>query len=219
MGRRVKILIVDDHKMIIDSFKEHLSRFKEFEVVGESHNGIDAIRMANELRPDIILMDIHMEGMCGIEAAKNIMKANRGIKIILLSAFDEYVYESIEANVAGYILKEDALEELTRAINEVSRGNEYFSTKIQKHLIDSISEKSFNKQDKSMITDREKKVVKDHLTGKSIKDTADFLSVSPKTVEKIRDNLKKRYGISNILQYVEFAIKNKIVQFIKKDKA
>jgi DNA-binding NarL/FixJ family response regulator len=171
--------------------------------------------MANELRPDIILMDIHMEGMCGIEAAKNIMKANRGIKIILLSAFDEYVYESIEANVAGYILKEDALEELTRALNEVSKGNEYFSPKIQKYLVDSAAGNHLYQQKENILSDREKKVVFDNLTGKTIKNTADFFNLSPKTIEKERENIKSRFGINNILQYVEFAIKNKIVKLKK----
>jgi DNA-binding NarL/FixJ family response regulator len=135
-----RILIVDDHAFIRRGIKDILVDFVEFEVCGEAENGQDAVRLGGELKPDVVLMDVSMPGMSGVEAARAILKNEPSVRVILVTLHDshELIRNAFQMGVKGYLLKADAERELIRALRAVTSGGIYVSPKIDKDFVEKV---------------------------------------------------------------------------------
>jgi DNA-binding NarL/FixJ family response regulator len=211
-----RILIADDHGIVRAGLKLLLERVPEMQVVGEAADGREAVRLAQTLKPDVIIMDIAMPLLNGIEAAAQISRANAGIGVIILSMYadESYVLKALDAGARGYLLKDSADEDLERAVRAAASGRPYFSSAITKALLEDyvrlMKERSI--QDSyELLTEREREVLQLLAEGKSNKEVATVLSVSPYTVETHRTNLMQKLGVHNTAEIVLYAVRKGIV--------
>ncbi len=213
---KLKVLIADDHGVVRKGLRLLLEEHPELEVVGEASNGRDVIKLAAELSPQVILMDIAMPLLNGIEAAEQIRKLNSGIGIILLTmhADESYVLRALNAGVKGYLLKESAEEDLLRAIKTVSQGRPFFSPAITQTLLEDymrvLREQSLS-DSFELLTAREKEVLQLLAEGKTNKDVAAILDVSLSTVESHRTNLMQKLNLHNTAEIVLYAVRKNLV--------
>jgi len=212
---KINILLADDHTIVRDGIKMLLSAEIDIHVVGEAGNGDEAIQLARKLKPDIVLMDISMPNINGLEAAKEILRFVE-TKIILLSMYtdEEYVLQAIRMGVSGYLHKQTAAPTLIKAIRAVINGEAYFSPSISKTVLET-AQKTFNENDErsrlDLLTKREKQVLQLIAEGISSKQIGINLFISLPTVYKHRQNLMKKVGVSNAAGLVRLAIENKLV--------
>ncbi|MHC1703816.1 MAG: response regulator [Tenuifilaceae bacterium] len=204
----IRIIIVDDHRILRDGIKALLKEMKGVELVGEASNGLELISLLKNCQVDLILMDIKMPKMNGIEAAREALKINPSVKIIVLSMFDDFSYydSMIQLGVHGFLLKESNYNELEKAIESVIDGRPYFS---QELLLNLIKAKKENSQ--IQITSREKDVLTLICKGLSTSEIADKLFLSVSTIEKHRSELLVKTDSPNSTALAVFAIKNNLV--------
>jgi DNA-binding NarL/FixJ family response regulator len=212
------ILIVDDHEVVIEGIKSALRGRKEFVVVGEASNGRQAEELVESTRPDIIIMDISMPEMDGVEATKRIKDLYPETRIIIYTMFsnDEYVIELFKAGISGYVLKQDPFSDLIRAFDAVKAGGSYFSTKAPKILSDylkTLDEGLRGRQNTlESLSIREREIFKLLADGKSIKEVGSELCISPKTVESHKYNIMAKLGAQSVTELTKIAIKQKLIQ-------
>ncbi|MGC3943070.1 MAG: response regulator transcription factor [Chryseolinea sp.] len=203
---KVEILIADDHAMIRQGVRSLLSRNDEWNVVGESVNGREAIQHFHELRPDLMILDISMPEVNGMEVAKHILTGNRDAKIIILSMYndDDYISKCLEHGVRGYVVKSETGDQLEEAVQTVLRGDCYFSSEVQKSILKHYSNNSKKKALDSEIrlTTREIEIVRLISEGLTNQEMADRLFISARTVETHRANLMKKVGVKNAIELV-----------------
>ena len=214
--KKTKIVIAEDHTILREGLKALLSSNPDFEIIGEAKDGTEAIRSVNDLRPDIILMDLSMPKMSGMSAIVEIKKRRPETKILVLTIHDieEYVLEALRAGADGYVLKDANHEELLLAIKTVLAGKSYLSPDISKKVIHGYLEgKKGLKTDSSWdtLTQREREVLKLIAEGNKNKEIADILFISAKTVEKHRANLMKKLDIHNVQSLTAFAIERGLI--------
>ncbi|HEY3937811.1 MAG TPA: response regulator transcription factor [Bryobacteraceae bacterium] len=217
MATKLKLLIADDHGVVRRGLRLLLEQYPELEVAGEAANGRDVIRLAAELRPAVILMDVAMPLLNGIDAAEQILRANGQIGIILLTmhADESYVLRALNAGVKGYLLKESAEEDLLRAIKAVSQGKPFFSPAITKTLLEDymrVLKQEGLSDTFELLTPREKEVLQLLAEGKSNKEAASILDVSLYTVESHRTNLMQKLGLHNTAEIVLYAVRKNLVR-------
>jgi len=206
-----RILIVDDHKIVREGLRLILDSESDIEVVAEADNGTEALNLALDLAPDLILLDISMPGMSGIEATKRILEEIPGASILILTMREEkqFVIEALAAGARGYLLKDCAATELVTAIHNVLAGGIYLSQKVSelivKEYIQQTSEQS--SQSSSSLSPREKEVLTLIANGQNTKEIAFFLGVSTKTVETYRQNIMKKINLYSVAELVKFAIR------------
>jgi DNA-binding NarL/FixJ family response regulator len=203
-----KILIADDHSMIRDGVKTLLSKNKELTVVGEASNGRDAVEKFFILHPDLVILDISMPEMNGMEASQEILKENPEAKIIILSMYDDedYISRCMEYGVKGYVIKNETGEELDYAVKTVLKGQNYFSSQVQQAIFKKYSNNVTKKKEKESdikLTSRETEIVKLISDGLTSQQMADKLFISPRTVETHRANLMKKTGVKNSIELVK----------------
>lgn len=203
----VTILLVEDHQVMREALKSLIEQQTGMKVVGQADNGEKAVRLAEELGPDVIIMDVAMPGMNGIQATRLIKERLPGVKIIALSAYDhrEYVMGMVKAGVSGYLLKDCAFEELAEAIEIVVQGKSYLSPDVATIVL----KKQVCDQDAApgaVLNDRDKKVVKLLAEGKSARQIAREEGLSVKTIEGRRRRIMEKLNISNTAQLVRYAI-------------
>jgi len=207
----MKILIADDHGVMREGLKVLIDNQPGMEVVGQAENGHKAIQLAEQLSPDVILMDIAMPDMNGVEAARFILKANPDIRIIALSVhFDKhFVTEILKAGASGYVLKSCLFDEVLRAVQTVGAGGHYLSPKITDVVLDDYVQymTAAEKSAEGRLTERERQVVQLLTEGKSTKQIAQQLHVSPKTVDSNRRQIMSKLGIFNIAELTKYAIR------------
>jgi DNA-binding NarL/FixJ family response regulator len=216
---KIRILLVDDHRLIRDGLAAILVHIDDIEVVGSVSSGEEAIRESPSVRPDVILMDIMMGGMTGIEATRWIKEQNAAIKIILISSEvkKELVTGGIQCGIDGYLPKDVDKEILIEAIRTVKKGGKFFNEAITSLVFEDFYLKKKNSPAPakfSMATElskRELEVLALLAAGKSTKKIADELFISVKTVETHRGNILDKLGLSNIAELVKYAIKNKLI--------
>lgn len=215
----VSIVLVDDHFLVRDGIRSLLEDEKQYKVIGEASNGKDAIDLVQSLNPDIVICDIRMPEMSGIETVEKLTELSVGSKSIMLSMHDsdEYILQSINAGADGYLLKDAGKEEFLKALSTVSRGNKYFSGDVSsilvKNLLNNGSVKKVDqKEEKSDIkvakaknnpfdlTKRENQILKLAVSGMTNKDIATELEISKRTTEVHRFNLMKKMGVKNVLE-------------------
>jgi DNA-binding NarL/FixJ family response regulator len=212
-----RILLADDHGVVRQGLRAVLARDASLEVIGESADGREAVRLAEALQPHVVIMDISMPQLNGIEAAKQIVKANPRTQIIILSMHSDetYLIRALQAGVKGYLLKESAEEDLIRAVRMVAQGKPFFNPAVTSALLADYMRdmQQRNLQDSyDLLTEREKEVLQLLAEGKSNKETATVLDVSPSTVETHRTNLMQKLGLHNTAEIVLYAVRKKIIQ-------
>jgi two-component system response regulator NreC len=212
-----RILLADDHGIVRQGLRAVLSRDPSFEVVGESSDGREAVRLADTLQPDVVIMDISMPQLNGIEAAKQILKSGARVSVIMLSMHSDetYIIRALSAGVKGYLLKESAEVDLVRAVQTVAQGKPFFSPAVTSALLEDYmrSMQQRNLRDSyELLTEREKEVLQLLAEGKSNKEAAAVLDLSMSTVETHRTNLMQKLGLHNTAEIVLYAVRKKIIQ-------
>ena len=211
MKIRKKVIIVEDHTIFREGMKRVISEMEDMELVGEAENGAVFISMLKKVEPDIVLMDIQMPEMDGIEATEKALKIYPSLKILVLSMFgeEEYVYSMVDRGVSGFILKTSGLADFNRAIKKILDGQQYYSEEIMAILVKKF--RSYDSPDKLVLSEKENEVLRLLCKGLSNNDIADKLFLSVRTVEGYRNKLLQKTGSSNVLNLVIFAVKNKLV--------
>lgn len=208
----ITIVIADDHEIFRDGFKMMVQRETDFQVIGEASNGQELVTIANELQPDVIVTDIKMPIMDGIEAARILNEKNTTSKIVALTMFDDenIILAMLEAGADGYLLKNANKSEILDAIRTVFRNEPYYCNYTAHKLAHIISKSGFNpfKRKQPAFTDREKQIIKLICQGLSSKELATRLNLSIRTIEGHKERIFEKINVKNIASLVVFAIKN-----------
>jgi len=220
-NRKVKIFLADDHSILRDGLKMILENEEEFNIVGEAGDGREAYEMIEKLKPDVAILDISMPSMSGIELSRHLKKFLPNMKILILSRHDkdEYIKQVLQFGVEGYILKDDASDELIKAVKEVMKGNLYLSPRLASGMIrEVISMQSEGVEEVSedspfgILTPREREVLKLVAEGRNSNEAAEILRISPQTVKTHRVNIMRKLDIHKVNDLVAYAIKNGFVE-------
>ena len=212
MDAKYKIVIVDDHDMFREGVKVLLGKSQKIEFIGEAVNGEEFLKLLKNVKPDVVLMDIAMPLMDGIEATAAAIKQSPDIKILALSMFgeEEYYYKMIQAGVRGFVLKSSGIHELEHAIEEVVKGSSYFSTELLNYVLANIND-SKSENSGLDLSNEETNILKLFTKSMSDEEIAKEVNIKHAEVDTIRKNLMKKTGCNNTAALVMFAIKNKIV--------
>jgi len=209
-----RILLVDDHRLVRAGIRALLEKMPIAEPVGEAEDGRQAFEMINRLRPDIVLLDIAMPNLNGLNAVDRIRKEWPKTKVIILTmhANEEYVLRALRSDVSGYLIKDAAVDELERAIRAVAKGDTYLSPLVSKRVIrDYLARTDEVHGAVEQLTSRQLEVLQLVAEGKNTKEIADILNVSVKTVEAHRLQLMQRLDIHDVASLVRYAIRSGLV--------
>ena len=214
--KRITVLLAEDHMIVREGFRKLLESDNDIEVVGEAQTGRQAVAMTRKLRPAVVVMDIAMPLLNGLEATRQIHKAFPGTKVVILSAHsdDAYVEQAIAIGAVGFLLKQTSSHDLSNAIREAQKGNTFFSPSISKRLHDQKMPAGNGALRKKMarLSSRELEVLQLIAEGKANKETAAELGISIKTVEKHRQNLMAKLNIHEISGLTRYAIGAGIIE-------
>ena len=202
----VRILIADDHKIIRDGLKTLIDKEVGMEVIAEAENGRETVRLVQKLRPNVVIMDVSMPDMNGIDATRKITEGT-GVRVIALSMHSErhYVLGMLEAGASGYVLKDCAFEELATAVRKVAEGNTYISPRIAEVVVKGYLDKVPGPC--SGLTPREREVLELLAEGMAAKEVAGHLSMSVKTVETHRRNMMVKLNMRSIAELTKYAVR------------
>lgn len=207
----IRILLADDHKIVRDGLRTLIDRQKGMEVVGEAENGRTAVALARKLSPDVVIMDVSMPDMNGIEATRQISRETRGVKVIALSMHSDrrFVTGMLEAGASGYLLKDCAFAELANAIRCVADNKSYLSPGISDIVVRDYLQKASGKGIKSAptLSNRERELIQLLAEGKSASDIASMLHISIKTVETHRRNIMIKLDISTMAELIKYSLR------------
>jgi two-component system, NarL family, response regulator NreC len=215
MSGKIRVLIVDDHAILREGVRALLALHADLEVVGEASDGQIALEQVEKLDPDVVLMDIAMPGLGGIEAALELRKRGKRARILILSQYEdrEYVRRLLKAGVAGYVLKKSAGAELANAIRAVSRGGLVLDPEVARTAMEESNPAVPGATDPyETLTDREKQVLKLVAEGRSNKEVADVLGISVKTAMSHREHVMEKLGVHNRTELVRFALKKGVIR-------
>jgi DNA-binding NarL/FixJ family response regulator len=218
---RIKVLLVDDHAVVRDSIAIMLAQLDDIQIVGSLSSGEELISKMRDLNPDMIIMDIHMKGMTGIEATRWVKERNSKIKVILLSmeVNKELVSAGIQSGIDGYLPKDIEKSTLIEAIRVVSKGEKYFNEAITNLVFEDFYNREVSTRQTKQhlhLTDlskREMEVLQLVASGKSDKEVADQLFISAKTVNTHKMHILDKLGLKNTAELVRYAIKNELITF------
>lgn len=217
MSDKIQVVLADDHVFVRDGIKSLLENEANITVIGEATDGLEALTAIDELKPDLLILDIRMPNLTGIEVVEQLRGKNNFVKIIMLSMHEseEYVLKSIQAGADGYLLKGSSKEEFLKAVHTVSNGGKYFSGDISSILIGQLTNPSLIAEpkqslgDDQVITKREKEILKLLLSGKGNKEIAEALDISKRTAEVHRFNLMKKLKVKNLME-----LSNKATEYL-----
>ena len=212
----IRILIADDHGIVRTGLKLLLDRISGMEVVGEAADGREAVRLAAELQPDIVIMDIAMPLLNGLQAAR-VIREHAPVGVIFLSMHtdESYILNALDAGARGYLLKDNADEDIERAIRAVAVGKPFFSPAIARSLLEDdvrLMRKRRTQDSYDLLTERERETLQLLAEGKSNKEAAVVLNLSPYTVETHRANLMQKLGLHNTAEIVLYAVRKGIIK-------
>lgn len=213
---KIRILLADDHGLVRKGLRLLVDSQEGLEVVGEASDGREAVRLAAELRPDIAILDIAMPNLNGIDAAAQIVKSCPAVRVVILSMHSDesYVVRALDAGARGYLLKDSAEDDLVQAIHTVAEGRPYFSPAISATLLEdyvrTLRQRGLT-DSYDLLTDREKEVLQLLAEGKSNKEAAALLNLSPYTIETHRTNMMQKLNLHNTAEIVLYAVRKKII--------
>lgn len=210
------ILLADDHQVLREALRLLLEMQSDFEVIAETGDGLDAVVLTEKYKPDVLIVDMMMPGLSGLEVARRTKRVSPTTKVIVLSMYDteSYVVESLQEGVAGYVLKKSSSEELVFAIRQALDGNLYLSPSLNERAIQAYLQRSADSRVEdplNALTDRERDVLQLAAEGLSNPQIAEKLSLSARTVEMHRGNLLKKLGLKSQTDLVKFAVKRGLV--------
>jgi DNA-binding NarL/FixJ family response regulator len=206
----IRVLLADDHTLVRAGIRGLLQNMHGIEVAGETGDGQEALRLSEQLEPDILLLDIAMPGLNGLEVAARLMKADCSPRVIILSMHmsEEYVLQALRAGAAGYLLKGAAVAELELAIRAVARGDMYLSPAVSKRVVDEyVSRTGVGPEPLALLTSRQREILQLVAEGHTSKEIANVLGLSYRTVETHRNQLMKRLDIHDLPALVRFAVR------------
>lgn len=207
-----RILLIDDHKLIRVGIRKILEESAGIEVVGEADTGEEGLRLARELNPDIVLLDVNMPGIGGIEALRKLKAHNPDTRVLVVSVHTEEPMPSrmLEAGADGYLSKSRAADEVLAAVQKVSRGERYLTADIAQQL--ALGRFNASSSPAEQLSEREMQVMMLVTRGKSIQEISEQLSLSPKTVSTYRYRIYEKLGVSNDVELTRFAIRHGLVE-------
>jgi len=204
------VLLADDHTLVRAGIRGLVANLPDVEVVGEAGDGHEALRLAEALHPDVVLLDIGMPGLNGLEVTARLTKLDPMIRVVILSMHisEEYVLQALRAGAAGYLLKGSAVAELEVAIRAVVRGDTYLSPAVSKRVVDDYVSRTGGASDPlAALTPRQREILQLVAEGHTNKEIAQRLGLSYRTVETHRNQLMKRLGISDLTGLVRLAVR------------
>ncbi|MFA5252448.1 MAG: response regulator transcription factor [Phycisphaerae bacterium] len=211
----IRIILADDHEILRHGISKSFEQESDFKVIGQASDGHSAVDLVRELSPDVVIMDIGMPDLNGVEATRKITKNHPKVKVIGLSmhSSDKYVREMFKAGASGYLLKNCSFEELTEAVRAVAGGKTYISSSIGDMIVKEYASKSDEEKSVfSVLSEREREVLQLLAEGKTTKQIAKRLHISPKTVEAHRLRIMERLKIDNVAQLTKYAIQEGLTE-------
>lgn len=210
----IDVLLVDDHKIMRDGIKAILKPHHNFHIVGEASSGAEAVQMARSLRPHVVVMDLSLPGLNGIEATAEILRYMPATRVVILSMYDDdsSVMESMRAGARAFVIKNASDEDFMQALNTVARGGSYFSPQISDRFLNHIRKGDIDQirppQEIARLSPRERQVMRLVAEGKSSKEIASLLDLGVETVRGYRKTLMKKLGVTNVAELTQLAIKS-----------
>lgn len=206
MSEKITVLLVDDHSLVLDGLKARLQRSGKIEVIGEANDGRSGIDEAKHLKPDVVVMDINMPDMNGIEATEILLEQNNNLKLLILSIHDdrEYILDVARAGAKGYLLKSTSEEEMIAAIQAVHNGGTHYSREVAEILL--------QQHNTSTLTGREQTIIGLLANGYSSKEMAEELNISVRTIETHRRNIKKKLGMNSTSSLIRYALEYRLAR-------
>lgn len=211
----IRVLLVDDHALVRAGIRSLLEKLPGLEVVAEAGDGLEALRLVAEHHPQVVLMDIAMPELNGLEATRRLAQDSPDVPVIILSIYsdEEHVYQALQAGASGYLLKDAAIEELEMAIRAVAHGETYLSPPISKPVImEYVRRTNARPGSSEILSPRQAQILKLMAKGHSMKQIALELDISVKTVETHRSALMARIGIRDIAGLVRYALRNGLIE-------
>ena len=213
----IKIVIVDDHEMVRNGLSVMLEREEDFTVIGEANNGKEAVELVGKLQPDVILMDLRMPEMDGVEAMRQIRAKDDSVEFLVLTTFDsdEYIFDAIEAGAKGYLLKDTSREELFKAVRTVNRGESLIEPAVVSRVLDrltQLSQRVARGPDHLTLSDREVEVLQLMAKGSANKQIAGDLFITESTVKTHVANIFQKLEVSHRTEAVTKAISQGIIK-------
>ena len=209
------IVLADDHPIVRRGLRAVLEAEKEFALMGEAGEGLEAVRMVEQLQPDILIADLMMPGLTGLEVTRQVKQRVPNTKVIILSmhAAESYVLEALRNGANGYVLKDTAADELVRAIREVLQGRRYLSSQLSERAIENyvLKAEATAVDSYDSLTTREREVLKLAAEGSTNVEIAERLFISPRTAETHRANLMKKLNLSNHTELIRYAIRRGVL--------
>lgn len=213
---KIRVLVTEDHVIVREGLRAILDSQPDIQVAGEATNGLEAIKQNEELKPDIILMDISMPEMNGLDATRRIKQAHPEVKILALTMHegDEYFFEALQAGASGYFVKGGSSAELLGALRALAQGDVYISPTMTKKLLSDYLRRAKTGQDKEVytgLTGREKEILKLVAEGRNNQDIAEKLFLSPSTVQTHRANIMAKLGLHSRTELVKYALRHGLI--------
>ena len=211
---KIKVIVVDDHQIVREGFKLMLLLNNRFKVIGEAASGTSLFLLLKKVIPHVIIMDISMPGMSGIQLCKEVKKENSAIKVLFVTANIDttHIKGAVKAGADGFLPKDISSNEFTKAIIEVAQGNTYFNQKISGLMVKVLSPSISEKAKKTELSLRELEIVKQLADGKSQKEIATELFISPRTVETHKKNIQTKLAIDTTADLIKYAIREGITE-------
>jgi len=208
------ILLVDDHRILREGLRSLLEKQSDMEIVGEAGEGRTALRLVRELRPDVVIMDVNMESMDGIDATRAITRERPGTRVLALSMYlrKTFVSAMFQSGASGYLLKESAFAEVVQAIHTVMAGERYACAKVAGLLVDEYVQGGAAGPAKTALTERETEVIRMLADGRSSKQIALTSQTSVKTVDACRRRIMRKLGIGSVAELVKYAIREGLTE-------
>jgi two-component system, NarL family, nitrate/nitrite response regulator NarL len=212
-AKEIRILVADDHPVVRKGLQSCLARQERLKLVGEAADGDEALRLAKELNPDVVLMDINMPRMNGLAVTERLRQEAPQVKVLVLSVHSnkEYIFRIIQAGAHGYISKEAPPEELLKAIESVFAGEPFFSPEIARAALNQLVSSGGKKEPFAQLTAREREVLALIAEGRSNKEIATALGIGVRTIETHRERIMRRLDIHSVAGLTKFAIANGVV--------
>lgn len=211
----IRLLLVDDHPMVLQGIRAWLEKHAHISIAGEARGGKEAVEKARELQPDVVVMDISMPDLNGIEASRQLRKAAPGAQILALSMHEnpEYIREVVRAGARGYLLKDASPAELIQAVEHVHRGESYFSPTVSQMLLTDYFDAARNREEHGAeLTAREREVLARIGDGLSNKEIAARLGVSTRTIESHRERIMRKLNIHSVVGLIKYALARGLTQ-------